>query len=71
MTRREADEVLSFDLEDLSTTVKKLRGIEKKCAENRGEIIASKQGPNQIMVSCVWNEAFVDMDDLEEEEEEG
>ena len=70
MTDREADEVLNFDLPNLSRTIKTLRAMEKKCKEKRGEIIASKQGVNEIRVTCSWNEAFVSEEDVEEFEEE-
>lgn len=70
MSERQADEVLSFELPDLSATVKKLKAIEQKCKEVRGEIHASKQGVNQIRVSCVWDESWIKGEDLEDEEEE-
>lgn len=70
MTERQADEVVSFDLDQIPTTLKVLRAMEKKCREKGGEIHASKQGVNEIRVSCIWREGFVEAEDMGEEEEE-
>lgn len=56
MTEKQEDEVLSFNLEDLPDTISKLQAIEKKCRDVGGEVHASKQGVNQVRVTCTWEE---------------
>lgn len=63
LTERQEDEILSFDLEELPKTITKLRAIEKKCRDVGGEILASKQGVNEIRVTCIWQEAFISPED--------
>lgn len=70
MTERQADEVVSFDLDQIPSTLKVLRAIQQKCKEKRGEIVASKQGVNELRITCIWQEAFVTPEDMGEEPDE-